>query len=281
MFKCPICDSNEIKKKFNDDRYHYSIYKCRRCRLLFKDTKEIINYESLDIDAYKIYDFSRKSEVEEIIKIIKHCYSSDNFSKISILEIGSGSGSLLNEFRSFGFKNLYGVEPSKVACEYSINAYNINVINGYFNREIIKEKCDIILLYDVLEHLLNPHELIEEISKYMEKSTLLIIKTGDNNSINANILPREWQYFKSSQHIRFYNKTSISELLNKYNIRIVRFYVFKHAYGGLHIGLLLRNIIFSLIVRFLFKIKLYVNSKNSYGIPLANDHFIVLCKKTD
>lgn len=86
MFKCPVCNSNDIKKKFKDDRYHYSIYKCRGCKLLFKDTKEIINYESLDIDAYKIYNFSRKSEVEEIIKIIKHYYSSDSFYKVSILQ---------------------------------------------------------------------------------------------------------------------------------------------------------------------------------------------------
>lgn len=276
---CPNCMHDKIQHQFEDNRYKYSIFKCDNCNLLFKETQEYINYSSLEFEKYNIYNFNRKQEVEELIKIIKKLIR--DYRQISLLEIGCGTGSLLNEFRNQGINNTQGIEPSDVAANYARRKYNINVRTGFFKNDTLEIKCDVILLYDVLEHLANPNELFSEISKYIHKDSILIIKTGNTNSVNAKIFPREWTYLKSDQHIRFFNIRSIKNLASIHNFRIIKFYGFKHPYGGIHIYSLLNNVLKGIALRILFKLKLIVSNEKDYGLPLANDHFIAVLKRAD
>jgi hypothetical protein len=159
--------------------------------------------------------------------------------------------------------------------------FDLNIINGYFSSTILKERCNVILLNDVLEHLPDPNELFYELNNYMDEQTVLIIKTGNINSINSKIIPREWQYLKSLQHICFYNKRSLATLLMANNLKIVEFHKFRHAYGGLHLIQLIKNILKGLPIRLLFKANLFVDKNRNYAFGLANDHFIAVVKKTN
>ncbi|MDZ7721968.1 MAG: class I SAM-dependent methyltransferase [candidate division KSB1 bacterium] len=277
LILCPVCKSNNIIIFFTDNRNRFELLKCNECKLQFKRSANKINYENLDFDDYSIYNFSRKNEVKDLIKILKS-YDFEN-ENLSVLEIGCGTGSLLNEFHNYGIHKLYGIEPSQVACDYAKETFNLNIINGYFSHNSLSEKVDIIILYDVIEHLNKPHALFYEIGKYMTKDTLLLIKTGNTSSLNAKVSKSHWRYYQGEQHVVFYNKKSLKNLLNQHNLEIVNFYFFKHAYGGVHLRFFLKKIIKGLIVRVLFWLNLYVNKNNSYSVALVNDHFIAAIRK--
>lgn len=78
--------------------------------------------------------------------------------EISILEIGFGTGIILRELKSKGYKNLKGIEPGN--HELLEGMEGIETINGFFPNEHIKIKLDLIYHFAVWEHIQNPIEFI-------------------------------------------------------------------------------------------------------------------------
>ncbi len=188
-----------------------------------------------------------------------------------MLEIGCGTGSLLNELRKYRI-NVFGYEPSSVACQIAEAQYHLKSIkNGYFTENSLTFVPDVFLLYDVIEHLEDALSLFQNLQKAMNQSSILIIKSGNPASFNANLYPRKWQYYHIGQHIMFYPKKALEILAARAGLKMVGYYRFRHAYGGTALKQLCKNIVKSFIFR--------VTTENSFfqknrGIWLANDHFI-------
>lgn len=68
-----------------------------------------------------------------------------------ILEIGCGTGYLLWLLKKLGAE-VVGIDPGKQA-ELGKEKYNIDIIKDYYPSEQLKDKFDIIILYNVLEHM--------------------------------------------------------------------------------------------------------------------------------
>ena len=266
---CKNCLSSDLIIMNNTSEY--SLIKCNSCTFLFKDISEI-NYELLTEKDYACYNFERENEITEIDNIIKKYYKKD---KIRVLEIGSGTSSLLKSLSESGY-DCIGVEPSKVAVQLSEKVYpDIEVVNEYFTSDLIKKEIDVILLYDVVEHLEPNNKLYKEINSFMTSETLLLIKSGNPSSFNAKLLISRWVYLLIDQHISFYSPKALKIFCENLDLNIVKYYKFKHAYGGLHLFRILKNIFKILLNKF------YLDSslKRNISIGLANDHFIAVIKK--
>lgn len=266
--KCKICGSNTKKI---DENNNYTLWRCKNCGFVFKPNIHI-TYEALEEEAYTVFNFDRSKEVKEIVLFIKKYFK--NLNDLYLVEIGSGTGVLLHNFKSYGIK-VDGFEPSKIAYNMAKREFDIQLIEGYFKNEKLNKKPQIILLYDVIEHLNDLEMLLLQIKKAMNKETILIIKSGNPSSINARLFIKKWSYLKSSQHISFYTKKSMEILCNRTGLRLDNFYVFKHAYGGVAVKSILKNFIRS-------GINYIINSEkytNRFNIQLANDHFIAVMKK--
>ena len=109
----------------------------------------------------------------------------------------------------------------------------------------------------------------------MLDNTILIIKSGNPNSINARLYRKKWTYFKIQQHISFYTKKSLKILCRNTGLRLEHYYLFKHAYGGLEVKGIIKNFIRAGI-NHLIKDDKYINR---FNIQLANDHFFAVVKK--
>jgi len=134
----------------------------------------------------------------------------------------------------------------------------------------------VFLLYDVLEHLESPLELFREIRKAMSARSVLIIKSGDPNSLNALLFPPRWIYFLLDQHIAFFPKKALKRLAEKAGLVLDRYLPFRHAYGGYAFSKLLRNIAKSFLFQILPESGTF---HKKYAIDLANDHFLAVLRR--
>ena len=75
----------------------------------------------------------------------------NNIENKTILEIGCGNGYLLSRLHKLGAKVL-GLEPGQHAQQHK-NQYGFEIIQGFYPSPKIKEKFDIIIFYNVLEHI--------------------------------------------------------------------------------------------------------------------------------
>ncbi|MDC0968001.1 class I SAM-dependent methyltransferase [Alphaproteobacteria bacterium] len=217
--KCPICDSERKKilfKKFNTE-----ILNCLNCNHIYsykipKKIKEAYSNSHHQNQSLKSYDSIRKYRInrfaKERINLILKYKKKGNF-----LDYGCGTGWLIEHAKT-KFKNIEGYEPTKELSEITSKKLDINVFDDFKNRRY--KKYDIITLYDVIEHVINPKSFINDIHKIMNKNSLLVIYTPNSNSLSFNYLKEKSNLVIPPLHLHFFNYDSLNYLIKR-NFKIL------------------------------------------------------------
>ena len=153
-----------------------------------------MNYEN----KYFIYLKSR-SKLAILQKVLYKIL--DLFLDEPCLDVGCGIG----DFVIYSKKCKYGVDPNKYVVEYckSLNL-NVELIvnnNIKFPNNFFKS----LILDNVLEHIENPSEILNEIQRVMSKDSYLIIG-----------VPGRKGYKNDSDHKVFYDDSNINNVIEKY-----------------------------------------------------------------
>jgi len=164
------------------------------------------------------------SRWEKIYDLSKSFFKSELLDK-KVFDIGFGFAQALIYFKNKGIK-VAGLEPSdegvKYAKEQGINnAYQCSIEN----LEEVKDKHDIVLLLNVLEHLRDPKKVLLDIkSNVLNKNGLLVIDVPNdfndfqiaaNNEYDLN----EW-WFYPPNHINYFSHDSLKSLLKSCGYKI-------------------------------------------------------------
>jgi SAM-dependent methyltransferase len=108
------------------------------------------------------------------------------------VDIGSNDGTLLNEFKKIGF-DVLGVEPAKNLAEISQNN-SIDVINGYFNQEVMesivasKGKIDVITANNVFAHIDDLQSVVKNVCSLLSDEGLLVFEVSYLGSVLDGLL---------------------------------------------------------------------------------------------
>ena len=112
-----------------------------------------------------------------------------NIRNLKILDVGCGGGIICEPLARLGAK-VTGIDfaPNNIIAakiHSKKNKLKINYINKDIEKSELDEKFDIILMFEVLEHLDNWKKTIKKIKKNLNKNGLIIIST-----INRNLLSK-------------------------------------------------------------------------------------------
>ena len=150
-----------------------------------------------------------------------------------LLDIGSGRGEFLTCTKQRGYE-CYGIEPSKGLSKFSEKENSLNIYNGFledYMKTDDQKEFDIITLNHVLEHVDQPHVLIENIFSLLRIDGILFIEVPNTESIFLKIIDLyykikglNWSSRLSPLHPPFhkygYNKKALLYLLEKYNFQL-------------------------------------------------------------
>lgn len=148
---------------------------------------------------------------------------------VKILDVGCYDGSIAEFLKRNGNK-VFGIDSSLEAMKLT-KAKGIDCIKGDINEEItfIRDNSfDIVLAAEVIEHVLNPGDFIEQAKRILKKGGTLILTTpnlaslgrrlyllfGRNPLIEIGIDDGE------AGHIRYFVKDTLCGLLKKYDFAI-------------------------------------------------------------
>jgi 2-polyprenyl-3-methyl-5-hydroxy-6-metoxy-1,4-benzoquinol methylase len=148
--------------------------------------------------------------------------SQQKHSKINILEIGSYYGVLLNIFEKNKL-NAIGIEPSKHAYEYSKNhnkQKNINVSFDKFVKDFNAINFNLVMAFDVIEHVENVDKFIQQVGKLMKEDNFFIFSTIFIDNWFARMLGNNWPWI-IPMHLSYFNQKNIHDFLNKHNFEII------------------------------------------------------------
>lgn len=131
-----------------------------------------------------------------------------------LLDVGCSSGALLLVAKECGYE-VFGAEPATKAAATAQNL-GFEVFPGFVQDAHYPDNhFDVVTLFEVIEHLLEPAEVMREIQRILKPGGLLLIGTANANSWTVQQLGGSWEYFdirSHGGHISFFNPQSIALL---------------------------------------------------------------------
>jgi len=143
-----------------------------------------------------------------------------------ILDIGSGPGFFLKAGKDRGW-DVTGVEPGKLAYEYSKHDLRLNVINEFFCRETYKSygQFNVIHLNNVLEHIINPLDMLEMAKSILLPNGIICVTSPNDFNLLQNIavecLGKQPWWVVPDHHVNYFNIDSLKTLFSKSGIGIL------------------------------------------------------------
>jgi SAM-dependent methyltransferase len=134
-----------------------------------------------------------------------------------VLEIGpSPNGGTIRYLTALA--EVDGLEISESATNY-LKGLGFSMYCGNINDTRIDKKYDIILAYEVVEHLRNPKASFTNIFNHLADGGVFIFSTGNAKSVRARLAGRKWSYFLPPQHLYYYADETITRYLEKAGFR--------------------------------------------------------------
>lgn len=297
--RCLACESSNIgllgSAKFenienvNDKKFiqeKYKIYECDECGLVFKNP--IMNSAILE-EYYNSIDFSvwfNDGKLNEPEKKVKNFLASEyQGQNVSILDFGCSIGRFLSALPETFVK--HGVE---IDLRAAVLAKTKGILIVDVDNLGVYEKYDVIVMFNVFEHLEKPMELLKKLSSCLNPYGQLIISTGTTDSIPFKIQGHRHWYIDFLQHFIMLNSKFTKYLANELGMEIVseissvyvRVSPIRSFYTILKFILyIILEKVFSLFT-YLFRIetKLRYFRRNKYpSIEGFKDHSIIILKK--
>lgn len=139
------------------------------------------------------------------------------FSDIRLLDVGCSNGASLWIASRFGVE-AEGVEVSLKAARNGIDrGFTIHL--GYLAElGLPANSFDVITLYEVIEHLDSPMDLLIECQRLLKPGGVLVVGTGNTDSWTKKFMGNRWDFFDLRQHgghISFFCAGSLNVLASR------------------------------------------------------------------
>ena len=140
-----------------------------------------------------------------------------------LLEIGCSSGYQLVGFARHGDFETYGVDIDRTAVIHARDELGLRVLNRSIQEAQLPESSfDLVILFNVLEHLPKPDDVLREIDRILKPGGYLAIKTQVIDSLQAKALGRRWMVINEApRHVLLASSEGIKELLNGTGLHLV------------------------------------------------------------
>lgn len=161
---------------------------------------------------------SLKLNFRHRIKTLKDIHV--DLSSFDIFEIGCAYGFFLQEIEKEVF-SACGIDVCDNVISVAVNDNKVNAICGDYLTYDIEYKKDLICMWDVIEHLRDPHLFVAKARLDLKPGGLLAITTGDIGSLNAKLRGKNWRMIHPPSHLHYFNQKTIIKLLRDNGFEIL------------------------------------------------------------
>ncbi|MEK7081173.1 MAG: class I SAM-dependent methyltransferase [Patescibacteria group bacterium] len=217
----------------------YKLCKCLSCKIIFvhRDEQKLLNSKEVYDNYYQKENASRFGiAIEWIVKAFRFMRACKIFilrpKAKSILDIGSGRGWMLYFMKKyFGYETTAGTQIAENAYRFSKEKLKLEIYDKDLLELSLGQKFDVITLWHVLEHVQNPEKYVKRIYELLNAKGLLLIEVPNFNSWTRKLTQKHWLALDLKHHLTFFTPSSLTSLLEKYNLKTKKIRTFSLEYS--------------------------------------------------
>jgi SAM-dependent methyltransferase len=207
------------------------LVQCPRCDLVYADeppSREDLAraYHVADYDSAEEADDAAAAYILAMQPLLKGLGRRD-----SVLEIGTGTGVLLEHLAQQGFTELVGVEPSSAAIAAAPRHRRAWIREGVFEEQnFAPESFDLICCFMTMEHVLDPRVVSVAAFRLLRPGGAFVTVTHDYRGRVNRLLGRRSPII-DIEHMQLFSERSIRTLFETTGYRDVRVERFVNRYS--------------------------------------------------
>jgi len=152
-------------------------------------------------------------------------------SKGAVLEVGTGTGILLEKLAERGFETLVGIEPSSAAIAAASPATRSWIREGIFDEaDFQPESFDLICCFMTMEHVPDPGVLARAAYRLLRSGGAFVTVTHDYRGLLNRVLGSRSPII-DIEHMQLFSRASIRALFERAGYRDVRVRALRNSYA--------------------------------------------------
>lgn len=220
---CTICASVDLQFAF--EVTGYGLTRCKRCGHLFV----VDRVDPLELDqAYgKEYyvagetkgcgydDYLRDMPTrirgfeDRLAQIERRCGKHGR-----LLDYGCAVGLFVKVAADAGWEAT-GYDRSEWAAQYGRDVWGLDIICGDGSAPPdFNQQFDVVTMWDVLEHLEHPRQVMELVSGWIKPGGMLVLNTVNSSSVGAKLAGPNWRHVAPPHHLQYFSRKSLVHLLS-------------------------------------------------------------------
>ena len=232
FISCPACNSEKSYPKF--EKFGLNYEECSACRTIYitpRPTPDILRWFYRNSENYAywnkyIFPASEQARRENIMvprveEILRYC-DKYNVARNSILEVGAGFGTFCEEMQARkGFKHIVGVEPTPDLAQ-TCRKKGIEVIESPIEKINFESEqlFDVIVNFEVIEHLFSPKDFIFQCKKALKKNGLFFVTCPNGLGFDV-ITLQTLSKTIDHEHLNYFNPESLKLLLTDVGFEVL------------------------------------------------------------
>lgn len=224
---CPVCGAQDVRPKLRT--HGVDVLQCRACALAFWlpedgfDSARLYDGHyfagddvSAGYDDYAVLEPALRATFRRRLESLRAKPGA------WLLDVGAAYGFAASEAERAGFR-VAGLEICAEAAVRAAAQLNGRVVRASaVELPFASARFDVITLWDVIEHLPDPHRAVAEIARCLRPGGRLALTTGDVGSLVARLSGVRWHLYTIPEHLFFFSRRSLHLLLEAHGLRIER-----------------------------------------------------------
>lgn len=241
---CHVCRSRDLTSTDLLISGKFPLMHCNNCGLSFLDIDDAASQDEI-VDEYWTDENKAIYAQPRVVKELRDKYQfyfsilANKANGNRHLDVGSGAGICVDTARQMGFDSM-GVEPSTSGVALAKDTYQIKVVNALLSKDDdLPRDFDVLTLWDVIEHVPSPRELVSIISDHLSSGGILALETPDEGAFARKLVLFFNRYLKFPDfrrnmyyraHRYYFTRRAMEIMLNDCGFKEVEFYKERSMY---------------------------------------------------
>ncbi len=225
---CKAEDSKVLYPTIDIFGNHFTVNHCNKCQAYFLAPRPTDKQlaQAYDSSYYGEKDEKFEGRVEGFIDYFRRNRAKRLHKHLKngakVLDIGCGNGKFLKSLTLFGKYELNGIEMEGNSANRAAKIKEIKLKIGSLKPDDFQaESLDAVTLFHVFEHLTEPMETLEIITKIVKKDGIVMMSFPNIDSFQSRMFKGKWLHLDPPRHLFFFSPNDFKDLMEVFGFELI------------------------------------------------------------